>query len=224
MRTVVVIGRKGGSGKSTIAANLAIGFHLRGSRTVLVDIDPQRSSIEIFNGRTETQPTVIASSASKLFTLQIAQVREGVDAMVVDTPAVLEEDIAQAVVLADLATLVVRPTFLDLVAAAHTSNIIRRLQKPGLVIMNQAPPARGGIEPPAVTRAIEALRQLRLPVAPTIIHARAAYQTVLEVGRSAEEQVAENSSAREMGALCDFIHHLVFAQRGVIFRSDNEGG
>src|SRR6202007_1098523 len=109
------------------------------------------------------------------------------DAMVIDTPAVLEEDVAQAVVLADLALLVVRPTFLDLAAAVRTSDIIRRLRKPGLVVLNQAPPARGATEAPAVSRAVEALRLLRLPVAPVIIRTRAPYQTVVETGQSTEE-------------------------------------
>src|SRR5579862_3128862 len=143
VRTVVIVGRKGGSGKTTVAVNLAIGLHRRGRRTVIVDTDPQRSVVEIFKGRRAPEPTVVASTASKMFPLQIAQVRDCIDAMVIDTPAVLEEDIAQSVVLADLAVLVVRPTFLDLAAAVQTSDIIRRLRKPGLVVLNQAPPARG---------------------------------------------------------------------------------
>ena len=187
MRTIAVIGRKGGSGKTTIAVHLAIGLHLRGRRTVVADIDPQRSAMEVLRARQEEGPTVIASAGSKLFTLQVDMARAGAQALVIDTPAVLEEDVAQAVVLADLALLVVRPTFLDLAAAVRTSDIIRRMRKPGLVVLSQAPVGRGTAEAPAVIRATEALRLLRLPVAPSVIRARAAYQTVVEGGRSTEE-------------------------------------
>src|ERR1700744_3934037 len=98
MRTIAVIGRKGGSGKTTVAVHLAIGLHLRGRRTVVADIDPQRSAIEVLKARQGDGPTAIASAGPKLFTLQVDMARAGVDAMVIDTPAVLEEDVAQAVV------------------------------------------------------------------------------------------------------------------------------
>jgi chromosome partitioning protein len=224
MRTIAVIGRKGGCGKTTIAVHLAIGLHLRGRATALADTDPQRSVIEVFKGRRESGPTVVASAAPKLFTLQLSMARAGSEALVIDTPAVLEEEVAQAVILADLALLVVRPTFLDLAAAVRTSDIIRRLRKPGLVVLNQAPPARETVEAPAVARAVEALRLLRLPVAPTIIRSRSAYQTVVESGRSAEELTGDTLSAQEMRAFCDFVHRFAFAPRkgGLIARTEDE--
>lgn len=220
MRTIAVIGRKGGSGKTTVAVHLAIGLHLRGRRTVVADIDPQRSAMEVLRARQADGPTPVASTGAKLFTLQIDMARAGNDAMVVDTPAVLEEEVAQAVVLADLALLVVRPTFLDLAAAVRTSDIIRRLRKPGLVVLSQAPVARGAAEAPAVVRATEALRLLRLPIAPSVIRARAAYQTVVEAGRSTEES-GDPVAALEMSRFCDFVDRFAFAPRaGVIARSE----
>lgn len=221
MRTIAVIGRKGGSGKTTMAVHLAIGLHLRGRSTVLADTDPQRSSAEVLRGRQAPGPVVIASAGAKLFTLQLESARAGREALVIDTPAVLEEEVAQAVVLSDLALLVVRPTFLDLAAAVRTSDIIRRLRKPGLVVLNQAPVGRGASEAPAVTRAIEALRLLRLPVAPTVIRSRAAYQTVIEAGRSAEELSGEPLAALEMKAFCDFVDRFAFAARkGLVARTE----
>ncbi len=210
MRSVAVIGRKGGSGKTTIAVHLAIGFHRRGRRTVLADADPQHSSIEVLKGRRQAGPEAIVTSGPKLFALQTAITRCGVEALVIDTPAVLEEEVAHAVVLSDLALLVVRPTFLDLAAAVRTSDIIRRLRKPGLVVLNQAPVARENVEPPLVKRSIEALRLLRLPVAPVVVRSRAAYQTVLETGGSAEELASETVAGEEMAALCAFVDRLVF--------------
>jgi len=210
MRTVAVVGRKGGSGKTTIAAHLAVGFVLRGRRTILADADPQRSAIEVFRGRSEPGPELIATSGSKLFTLKTAAMSSGADALVIDTPAVLEDETAKAVVLSDLSLLVVRPTFLDLSAAVRTSSIIRQLRRPGLVILNQAPAPREAVEPPIVKRAIEALELLRLPIAPVVIRSRAAYQTVMESGRSAEELAAETIAAQEMRELCAFIDRFVF--------------
>jgi chromosome partitioning protein len=187
---------------------------------VVADIDPQGSALEVLRARPGDGPTAIASAGGKLFALQVDLARAGTDALVIDTPAVLEEEVAQAVVLADLALLVVRPTFLDLAAAVRTSDIIRRLRKPGLVVLSQAPPARGTSEAPAVARANEALRLLRLPVAPSVIRARAAYQTVVEGGRSTEEG-ADPTAALEMSRFCDFLDRFAFAPRtGIIARSE----
>ncbi|MDR3511474.1 MAG: AAA family ATPase [Caulobacteraceae bacterium] len=213
MRSIAVIGRKGGSGKTTVAVHLAIGLHLRGRRTILADADPQRSSIEVLRGREGGGPEPVASSGPKLFALKTASMRAGLDALVIDTPAVLEDEVAHAVVLSDVALLVVRPTFLDLAAAVRTSDIIRRLRKPGLVVLNQAPIARGQVEPPLVKRSVEALKLLRLPLAPVIIRSRAAYQSVLETGRSAEELDGESMAAQEMRELCAFVDRFVFGGR-----------
>ena len=213
MRSVAVIGRKGGSGKTTIAVHLAIGLHLRGHRTVLADSDPQRSSVEVLKARQAPGPEVIATAGPKLFALQTASVRAGAQALVIDTPAVLEEEVAHAVVLSDLALMVVRPTFLDLAAAVRTSDIVRQLRKPGLIVLNQAAAPRENIEPPMVKRAIEALGLLRLPVAPVVIRSRAVYQSVLESGCSAEERAVDVIAAQEMAAFCGFVERFAFGAR-----------
>ena len=64
MRTVAVVGRKGGSGKTTLAVHLAMGFVLRGRTTILADADPQRSAIEVFKGRSEAGETRLCSPRS----------------------------------------------------------------------------------------------------------------------------------------------------------------
>ena len=47
MKTIAVISRKGGSGKTTVATSLAIAGFLRGQKVCLADTDPQRSSVEV---------------------------------------------------------------------------------------------------------------------------------------------------------------------------------
>jgi len=108
--------------------------------------------------------------------------------------------------------LVVRPTLMDIAAAVRTVDIIRRLRKPAMVVVNQAPTARDGVEPPSVKRAMRALELLRLPVVPTLLRSRAIYQSSLETGRSAEESYDVNA-AREIAALWAFIERFTFGKR-----------
>jgi chromosome partitioning protein len=212
MRTIAVIARKGGSGKTTVATHLALAAHLRGLKVLVADIDPQHSSMEVFRARQASAPECVETSGPKLFPLQMAAVRSEVDLMVIDTAAGAEEDLASAVVLADLSLLVLRPTFLDLAAAIQTVDVVRRLRKPAMVLVNQAPPAREGVEAPAVKRALQALTLLRLPVAPAILRSRAIYQSALETGRSAEES-DDRAAAQEIAAFWAFIERFAFAKR-----------
>jgi chromosome partitioning protein len=209
---MAVIARKGCSGKTTLAVHLAIAAHLRGRKVLLADADAQRSALEVLRGRQGPGPEVVETAGSKLFALQLSAVRNDVDTMIIDTPAVLEDELGHSIVVSDLSLLVIRPTFLDIAAALRTAEVIRRLRKPGLIVLNQAPVPREGVEPPAVKRAIEALRLMRLPVAPLILRARANYQSVLETGRSVEEMDAANPAAREVAALWGFIERLVYGR------------
>jgi chromosome partitioning protein len=210
MRTIAVIARKGGSGKTTVAVHLAIAAHLRGRRTLLADSDPQRSSSTVLKGRRGAGPEYCETSGAKLFALQVAALRDGVEALMIDTPAGEEDALAHAIVLADLSLLVIRPTFLDFAAAIRTADVLRRLRRPGLIILNQAPVSRGGTEPPLVKKAHEALRLMRMPVAPTILRARAAYQAALETGCSAEELSNASPASQEVADLWTFVERLTF--------------
>lgn len=212
MRTIAVIARKGGSGKSTVALHLALAAHLRGKRVQVADTDGQRSATHVLKGRAGDGPDLCATTGAKLFALQVAAQRTGTDLLIVDTPAVLEEDVSHAIVAADLCLLVIRPTFLDLAAAAQTTDIVRRLRKPLLAVMNQAAPARAGIEPPSVKRALQVLDMLRLPVAPVYLRSRAGYQSALDSGRSVEELEGQPEAAQEIAALWDFVSGFVFGR------------
>jgi chromosome partitioning protein len=210
MRTIAVVARKGGAGKTTVAVHLALAAHLRGRKTMLADADPQGSSGEVMRGRAGDGPGAVEAPGRALAALQMTSVRQAHEAMVIDTPGSFDEAVTQAVAISDLVLVVVRPTFLDLAAALQTAEVVRKLRKPHLVVLNQAPPARDGIEPPAVKKALEALQVMRMPVAPTVLRSRAIYQTALETGRSAEES-ADVAAAREVGELWAFIERFAFA-------------
>jgi chromosome partitioning protein len=213
MRNIAVIARKGGSGKTTVAVHLAIAAHRRGLRTLLVDTDPQGSSLEVLKARQAPGPTCVAAVGAELLERQARAMAEGVDAMIIDTPAASEGEIAHAIALAHLSLLVIRPTFLDIAASIQTAQILRRLRKPGLILLNQAPVARGGVEPPAVKKALEALRLMRLPVVPTVLRSRAVYQTALASGQSAEEMAMGGAAIEEVAACWDFIERFTFGER-----------
>jgi cellulose biosynthesis protein BcsQ len=66
MRTIAVIARKGGSGKSTVALHIALAAHLRGRKVLLADTDAQRSATHTLKGRLAAGPALADTSGAKL--------------------------------------------------------------------------------------------------------------------------------------------------------------
>lgn len=210
LRTVAVIARKGGAGKTTVSIHLALAAYLRGQRTLLADMDPQRSALEVFKARKRAGPDRMESTGAKLFALKTNAARQGVDTLVVDTPAGDEAEMASAIALSDLCVIVVRPTYLDIAAALQSVEVVRRLRKAAVLVVNQAQSPRRGVELPAMERARRALELLGLPVCPVMLRTRAAYQNALERGFSVEE--SDDPIARqEIGELWRRIDQMVTA-------------
>jgi len=200
MRTIAVVARKGGAGKTTLAIHLAIAAHLRGLKTVLADADPQRSSSEVLKARTIPGPKRVETSGPKVFALQEMARRAGDEFMVVDTPCGPEQEVGAAIASCDLVLIVVRPTFLDIAAAVRTIETARRLARPAQIVINQAYSTRSGREPPSVQKAVEALRFTAMPVCPVVVRSRSLLQSALASGRSVEE-FGPSPAADEIAAL-----------------------
>jgi len=94
MQRIVVLNPKGGSGKTTIAINLASYLAASGQVPVLMDFDPQGSSVRWVKKRKPTQPAiqVIAAFEKDTRTTRAFQLRvpETATHVIVDTPAALE--------------------------------------------------------------------------------------------------------------------------------------
>jgi chromosome partitioning protein len=94
MQRIVVLNPKGGSGKTTIAINLASYLAAHGHTPVLMDFDPQGSSVRWVKKRKPPQPPVHVIAAfekdtrtTRAFQLRVPDVATHV---IVDTPAALE--------------------------------------------------------------------------------------------------------------------------------------
>jgi chromosome partitioning protein len=94
MQRIVVLNPKGGSGKTTLAINLAAFFAARGDNTLLIDRDPQGSATRWLRKRKVPQPVIngIATFEHDGRTTRSWQMRvpEGTQKVVVDSPAAVD--------------------------------------------------------------------------------------------------------------------------------------
>lgn len=201
MRTLAVLSRKGGTGKSTVAIHLTVAAWSSRRKTLLCDMDPQRSSMEWRRERSGDGPEVIEAKGGALFSIRQSAQRTGVDLIVMDTRPSNDADTAEAVRWADLCLIVVRPCFFDIRAIARTVEQVTNMNRRGLFVLNQAPTRRAGEEPRVIRDAVEALESFGLPVAATGLRYRAAYQSAVRNGMAAQEHEPDSLAAFEINAL-----------------------
>ena len=124
MQRIVVLNPKGGSGKTTIAINLASYLASRGHRPVLMDFDPQGSSLRWVRKRQPAQAPIEAVAAfekdsrtTRTFQLRVPPIATHV---VVDTPAALEaRDMPDMTRDADKILVPVLPSDIDIHACSR---------------------------------------------------------------------------------------------------------
>jgi chromosome partitioning protein len=64
MRSIMVLNSKGGSGKSTVATSIASYYAAQGNKVMLVDLDPQASSLEWLSARPSGRSSITGVDGS----------------------------------------------------------------------------------------------------------------------------------------------------------------
>jgi chromosome partitioning protein len=196
MFVIAVASQKGGAGKTTIAAHLAVRAGIAGEGpVVLIDTDPQGSLAEWWHARRDDTPALAVVKPEQLGA-NLTELRSyGTAVAIIDTPPALTGSIEQVIAMADLIVVPVRPSPHDLRAAGGTVEMARRAGKPFLFVVNGAAP-RAGITAQAVAALSEHGR-----VAPVILYQRTEYAASMIDGRTVMEAAATGRSAQEIAEL-----------------------
>src|ERR1700722_1141292 len=141
MYVIAVASQKGGSGKTTLAGHLAVQADRTGFGPVaLVDTDPQGSLSEWWNARAAETPS-FARTTSATLRQDVEQLRSlGIKLLVVDTPPAIEATIADVISLSDMVVIPVRPSPHDLRAVGATVDMVEKLGKALVFVVNGATP------------------------------------------------------------------------------------
>jgi chromosome partitioning protein len=199
MRILVLASAKGGVGKSTLSAHLAIAAEAAGvNPVVLVDTDPQASLAKWWNKRRAETPG-FAGVKGDLFTTLKQLAEAGIALVIIDTPPSLSASIDATVSTADLVLIPVTPSPIDLEAVGSTVDIVNRAKRQRVFVVNKA--RRNSV----LTADIADALQRHGDVVPVLIEDRLDYRTGMIQGKTAQEYAPKGKAATEMRDLWGYV-------------------
>jgi chromosome partitioning protein len=201
---IAVACQKGGAGKTTIAAHLAVQAGTAGQGPIsLVDTDPQGSLGEWWEARNDDTLPLATVKLEDLAANPAALRSRGAAIAFIDTPPALTASIEQVIAIADLVLIPARPSPHDLRAIGATVRMARRAGKPFFFVINGAAP-RANITAEAIAALSEHGR-----VAPVILYQRTDYAASMIEGRTVMETVSAGRSAQEIAALWKYVYSQI---------------
>ncbi|WP_460448093.1 nucleotide-binding protein [Alsobacter sp. SYSU BS001988] len=212
MRTITLVTQKGGTGKTTIAASLAVAAAAAGESVVALDLDAQRSLAGWGEARSEA--TVAVDQVGAEFLPRLPQVLEalkgrGFTLAILDTAGVGSTGGNLAMKAATLCLVPARPSRLDLQATLPTLESLVRLgmRDRFAFVLNQCPTGRG-------TRSSEAARGLAEfgVLADPPLGLRADHQDAMATGQGVTEYAGKGKAADEIRMLWAWVDHKMKAK------------
>ncbi len=198
---ITVAQQKGGAGKTTLAANLAVAFALDGRRVAVLDIDPQHSLARwhaIRATREGALPITLSDAAGWRLSAEVEKLSRAHDVVVIDSPPQVDTDAKVAVRAASLVLIPVQPSPPDLWAAEGTLKLAAAERRPVRLLLNRAPASgklRAGIE--------RDIADGGHPVTTAALGNRVGFATAFAQGLGILELAPNTVAGREMRAIYD---------------------
>jgi chromosome partitioning protein len=210
MNVITFASRKGGVGKSTLTAHVAAFAHLSGHRCLIIDADPQ-GSLTLWHSKRTNGNLPLQSAARGIDRLIGSAQIACVDWVFIDTAPTTWLIVQEAIRVATMVVIPVRPGFFDIAAVQETVKTSRAQNKPYAVVLNSAPVKREQKEAPAVALSRAEFDRMSIPVWSGQISQRAAFLGSLAAGSSVGELDGDPNCTTEIAGLWSAIERSVEA-------------
>jgi chromosome partitioning protein len=201
-KILTIANRKGGAGKSTCAAHLSMEAAKRGLKTILIDLDPQKTLETWWKKRKEDNPFLTDIDPQKIEDVVLYLNEHDFDLCIIDTPGDTSVNAAAGLKVADLVLIPSKPTAPDLQAIGRTIATIKTLGKDYIFVVTQVV-ARTKL----ALQATAILSEFGM-VTPENLGNRVAYANAMSAGTSAASE--DKGAKEELEVLWDFVHGKLF--------------
>ncbi len=207
-KVFTVAQQKGGAGKTTLAAHLAIAWTQLGYKVATVDIDPQGSLTRWHAVRAEAtggQPGFTHVQITGWRTqAEVEKLARAHDIVVIDSPPHAQTEARIAVRAATLVIAPVQPSPMDLWAVHPTIDLAAQEKRRLLLVLNRVPP-RARIADELIAKVHDLVAPPAVELAAAQVGNRTAYAGTLMTGLSVTEAARKTQAAAEMQALAEEI-------------------
>jgi chromosome partitioning protein len=139
-KVITIAQQKGGSGKTTLAANLAVALTRMGHSVALLDTDPQGSLGRWFlirRDRLGAAGMEFSTASAWGVAYESEKLRKAHDVVIVDTPPKVDADLRPALREADLVLVPVAASHVDLWATDGVLDLAARERKRATIVLNR---------------------------------------------------------------------------------------
>jgi len=208
-KIITIAQQKGGSGKTTLAANLAVSFSLnRNLKTTILDADPQGSLGKWFIQRESKlkDKNLIKMKTSSLWGVQYESnsLKDKTDMIIIDTPPKIDADGRPAIQIADLILIPVSPSQVDFWATESIIDLAQREKKKILVVINRA-----NAKSRLLNEAKQFISKMKVDQSNTIIGNRQIFISSMGLGLSAIEKQKSGKGSTEISSLTSEVLSLL---------------
>ena len=200
MKTITLVTQKGGSGKSSILASLAVAAGEAGERVFVLDLDRQ-GTLAHWIGRREVDTPGFdrVNTEAQLDTALATLSQQKFTVVFIDTAGTDSPLVTAAIRAADLCLIPARPTPADLEATQPTLEAIQATRRRFAFILNQTPVRSGRLN-----EAAAGLKMLGVLAEPPISQ-RNDHQDAIGAGQGVTEFNPRGKAAEEIRALWGWI-------------------
>lgn len=213
MAIIAITGRKGGTGKSTVTANLAVELSALGHRVVILDTDPQKSLVTwagLGEGFLSDCVEAVGIHSPERFKEKVLTAAKKAARVLIDTPPGFADPALLASLLADIVLLPVGPSPLDIMAARDAFGIAKeaREQRKGRKPLIRFVPSRVQMHTHLGRDLTSTLKELGEKTLPAISQRVAVAEAVLH-GLTVREYAPSSPAHEEFKKLAKAVEELI---------------
>ncbi len=204
-KVITISQQKGGTGKTTLAVHLAMGFiKYHNFKVAVVDTDPQGSLGKWFVVRSEKKVSNenLTFKTASLWGAQYESkaLKKDHDIVIIDTPPKIESDARPSIESADLVLIPMAASHVDFWATGAIVEIAKKANKKILIQIN-----RSNQRSNLISKTNDFIKSLNLSATKTIIGNRQIFASSMGEGKTAVEKQKKSNAVEEIKNLSEQI-------------------